>query len=78
MAVLSLSMGSRLLTALIFAVIGAALALLDHRYIAEPNVAYIPQTQAGWIAFYLGLCAPWAILGAVVGFVVGRRTKAKS
>jgi hypothetical protein len=70
-------MGLRVITGLIFAVIGAALALLDHAFLAGPHVNDVPQTNAGWFAFYLGICAPWAVLGAVIGLVVGRQ-KAKS
>ena len=59
---------SRVLTALAGAVIGSGLALLDTAYLA---VGPIPQTTAGWFA----LCVPWALVGAVVGFVIGRRGK---
>jgi membrane protein DedA with SNARE-associated domain len=52
-----------LITALVFAVIGGGMALLDQAYLAGSN------TQTKW----LWVCLPWALLGAVVGFIVGRR-----
>jgi hypothetical protein len=71
LTVLSLPMLSRVLTALAGAVIGSGLALLDAKYLAQTG--YAPQTMGGWFAFYVGLCLPWALLGAVVGFVVSKR-----
>jgi hypothetical protein len=65
----------RVLTALTGAVIGSGLALLDFAYLAGPFTGYVPQTTAGWFAFYVWLCLPWALLGAIVGFVLGRRGK---
>lgn len=73
--VLPLSMRSRVLTALAGAVLGTGLALLDAAYLASPNTGYLPQTTGGWFAFYVGLCMPWTLLGAVVGLVVGKRGK---
>jgi hypothetical protein len=64
---------SRVLTALAGAVIGSGLALLDAKYLA--GTGYVPQTPDGWFAFYIGLCLPWALLGAVVGFLVSKRGK---
>jgi hypothetical protein len=61
--------------ALIFAVIGAGLALLDYVFLADP--ARVPQTTPGWITFYVALCLPWAVLGAVIGYVFGRRRASK-
>ena len=66
-------MRGRVLTALAGAVIGSGLGLLDAKYLAETG--YVPQTTGGWFAFYVGLCLPWALLGAVVGFVVSKRGK---
>ena len=62
---------TRGLSALVGAVIGSGFALLDAKYLAETG--YVPQTTAEWFAFYGGLCIPWALVGAVVGFVVSRR-----
>jgi len=63
----------RVLTALTGAVIGSGLALLDFAYLAGPFTDSVPQTTAGWFALYVWLCIPWALLGAVVGFMIGRR-----
>jgi hypothetical protein len=63
----------RVLTALAGAVVGSGLALLDFAYLGGPSPASVPQTTAGWFAFYVLLCIPWALLGAAVGFVFGRR-----
>jgi hypothetical protein len=61
--------------ALIFAVIGAGLALLDYVFLADP--ARVPQTTAGWTTFYVALCLPWAVLGAIIGFSLGKRRASK-
>jgi hypothetical protein len=61
-------MRGRVLTALAGAVIGSGLALLDLAY-------SVPQTTAGWFAFYVLQCIPWALLGAVVSFMISRRGK---
>jgi hypothetical protein len=66
----------RVTYALIAAVIGAALALLDHAFLAGPHFGYFPQNE-GW-GFYFWLCAPWAVGGAIVGYWFGRRRKPKS
>jgi len=68
---------ARAFTVLLFAVIGTALALLDHFYLADAQTVYAPQTTAEWIAFNVGLCAPLALFGAIVGFVLGRRNRSK-
>jgi len=67
-----LPMPTRIFTAVVGAVIGSGLALLDAKYLAESG-GYVPQTTAEWFAFYGGLCIPWALVGAVVGFVASRR-----
>jgi hypothetical protein len=56
-------MARGLITALVLAIIGGGLALLDRAYLAGSN------TQTGWLL----LCPPWALLGGVVGFIFGRR-----
>jgi hypothetical protein len=68
---------ARASTVLLCAVIGTALALLDQFYLADAQTVYAPQTTAEWIAFYVGLCAPWALFGAIVGVVLGRRNRSK-
>jgi uncharacterized membrane protein len=67
---------SRAAYALIAAVIGAALALLDHAFLAK--LGYVPQTHPEWFSFYFWLCVPWAVLGAIIGYVLGGRRSAKS
>ena len=62
----------RVKAALIGAVVGAALAVLNDVFIAAPHADQVPQTAAGWAAFYVGLCAPWALIGLLVGVVLGR------
>jgi hypothetical protein len=68
-------MRGRVLTALAGAVIGSGLALLDLAYLGGPSIGSVPQTTAGWFAFYVLQCIPWALLGAVVGFMISRRGK---
>jgi hypothetical protein len=65
---------SRAAYSLIAAVIGAALALLDHAFLAK--LGYVPQTNPEWLSFYVALCLPWAVLGAIIGYAVGGRRKA--
>ena len=62
----------RVKAALIGAVVGAALAVLHNVFIAAPHTGHVPQTAAGWAAFYVGVCVPWALLGSLVGAVLGR------
>jgi len=64
---------SRAKNALIGAVFGAALAVLYNAFIVVSHTGYVPQTTAAWATFYAGLCAPWALIGALVGAILGRR-----
>jgi hypothetical protein len=52
-------MRGRVLTALAGAVIGSGLALLDLAYLGGPSIGSVPQTTAGWFAFYVLQCIPW-------------------
>jgi hypothetical protein len=47
------------------AAVGAAVGVLADLYLAGRHTGYIPQTSAGSVAFYVGLCTPWAFIGAV-------------
>jgi hypothetical protein len=68
----------RLKGALFGAIIGAAVGFADALFVHAPygNGEYIPQTDAGVIAAYVSFTLPWALVGAVIGFLVGRRRKA--
>lgn len=68
---------SRLTTTLIGGAISAILALLHHAYVGGPYTGYIPQTTAGWVSFYVGICTPWVLIGALVGAGIGGRKKAR-
>jgi hypothetical protein len=59
------------------ALIGAIAALLDHFYLAGP-MGSAPQVTAEWLAFYAGICIPWAAIGAVIGLVSSGRPKART
>lgn len=59
------------------ALFGAVAALLYHFYLASGGAPDDPQLTVGWLAFYAGICLPWAAIGAVVGFATSRLHKAK-
>ena len=63
---------SRATTALIGAVFGAAIALLYHGFITALPADSLPQVPAAWASYYAWLCAPWALIGALVGAIIGR------
>jgi hypothetical protein len=58
---------------LIGAAIGAAIGV----YFEDPYSGgfYIPLTGAGWVAYCIANCAPYALVGGLVGFFIGRRNR---
>jgi hypothetical protein len=58
--------------------IGAGLGLADALLLHPPydEHTYIPQTTPGVIAAYASFALPWAAIGALIGFFLGRRKKA--
>jgi hypothetical protein len=61
--------------ALIGACIGIAGGMLRMATQAPaPDGWYVPQTAAGWIASFVGYLTPWALLGAAIGFFLGRKS----
>ncbi len=65
---------TRLVSVLLFAAIGAALALLDTFYLAGKS-GYVPDTFFAWLAWHGSIIAPWTLLGALIGFITGGRTR---
>lgn len=63
---------SRAQTVVIGAVFGAGLAVL-YNIFAVPHIGHAPQTTTAWIAFYAWLYVPWAVVGALIGAILGRR-----
>jgi hypothetical protein len=63
----------RVKAALAGALAGAVLAVLYNAFIADPDTAPVSDTTVGWVAFYVGLCVPWALIGALVGALLGWR-----
>ena len=68
---------SRAIGALIGAVFAAALAVAYNAFAAAPQAGPIPQATAAWdsVHFYVRLCVPWALFGALVGAMLGASRK---
>jgi len=62
--------------ALIGAAILAALGFLRLLFDDPHSGSYVPQTVAGWASYYVAYLAPWAAIGALIGYFVGRRPSA--
>jgi hypothetical protein len=60
---------------LIGAAVGSGLGLLHAAFIDNPYSGdfYVPQTMAGWMAYYLSYALPWALVGATVGFAFAHK-----
>ena len=68
-------MASRIRTALIGAMSGAAAGLIRSQFIEQsPGGVYVPHTLPGTVAGAIAFCIPWALIGAAIGFFLGDKT----
>ena len=61
--------------ALVGGVLGVLWKVVRDYGLGDSGSFYVPQTWAGWIAYYTGLAIPAAVVGAAVGFFWKRRLK---
>jgi len=66
-------MGRRARSVIVGFVIGAAIGAMRSLFDDPSTASHVPQTQAGWVAYYVSFALPFAFVGAAVGFLIGRR-----